>query len=193
MKQEKELLAFLSGEYGSKQADEILKKTDLKLKDLLERAKDKSASQIRVLGDTILPRIALYQILLTRKGEAEAFETVRKYMLEVVSAKMQKRYKALEKIPGFFWVFRQGMAQVLKRSDAWQTAIIQNDRNGIVYHISRCLWFDACKENGCPHLCRVFCESDNIIYGGLRKVQFARNGTLVQGKPCCDFSFEKNK
>ena len=53
----------------------------------------------------------------------------------------------------------------------------------------RCLWHTACAENGCAELCRLFCESDNVTYGGLRKIGFSRTKTLGCGGNCCDFHF----
>ncbi|MFR4414855.1 MAG: L-2-amino-thiazoline-4-carboxylic acid hydrolase [Butyricicoccus sp.] len=30
----------------------------------------------------------------------------------------------------------------------------------------------ACRENGCPELCPLFCDVDDVTYGGLRKLGF---------------------
>ena len=57
--------------------------------------------------------------------------------------------------------------------------------------IHRCLWYTACVENECPELCRLFCDVDDISYGGLKKIGFSRTKTLGYGGDCCDFHFKK--
>lgn len=55
--------------------------------------------------------------------------------------------------------------------------------------IEKCLWHTACAENGSAELCRLFCDADNVTYGGLKKIGFARTKTLGYGGDCCDFHF----
>ncbi len=57
--------------------------------------------------------------------------------------------------------------------------------------ITKCLWHTACVENGCPELCRLFCDVDDVTYGGLKKIGFTRTKTLGYGGDCCDFHFFK--
>ncbi len=49
----------------------------------------------------------------------------------------------------------------------------------------------ACRENGCPELCPLFCDVDDVTYGGLHKLGFSRTKTLGCGGDCCDFRFFK--
>ena len=49
----------------------------------------------------------------------------------------------------------------------------------------------ACVENGCGELCRLFCDVDDVTYGGLKKMGFSRTKTLGYGGDCCDFRFFK--
>ena len=45
---------------------------------------------------------------------------------------------------------------------------------------------------GCPELCPLYCENDDIAFAGLApKITFRRTGTLASGAPCCDFHFLK--
>ena len=46
-------------------------------------------------------------------------------------------------------------------------------------------------ENGCPELCPLFCDVDDVTYGGLHKLGFSRTKTLGGGGDCCDFRFFK--
>ena len=57
--------------------------------------------------------------------------------------------------------------------------------------VKKCLWHTACVENGCEELCPLFCDVDDITYGGLKKIGFKRTKTLGYGGDCCDFHFYK--
>jgi len=50
------------------------------------------------------------------------------------------------------------------------------------------------KKYGCPELCTVFCENDDISFRGLMpKIRFERKGTLGQGADKCDFHLINTK
>ena len=51
--------------------------------------------------------------------------------------------------------------------------------------MKKCLWHTACVENGCEELCPLFCDVDDITYGGLKKIGFKRTKTLGYGGDCC--------
>ena len=39
---------------------------------------------------------------------------------------------------------------------------------------------------------RLFCDVDDVTYGGLNKIGFSRTKTLGYGGDCCDFHFLGN-
>lgn len=47
-------------------------------------------------------------------------------------------------------------------------------------------------KNDCAKLFHLFCDVDNVTYGGLKKLGFSRTKTLGYGEDCCDFHFYKN-
>ncbi len=57
--------------------------------------------------------------------------------------------------------------------------------------INKCIRHTACMENGCEELCSLFCDVDNVTYGGLKKIGFTRTKILGYGGDCCDFHFYK--
>jgi len=195
MKFDKGLREVLAARFGGGAVAAIRVASERRLGELLAKAEagGKSANQMRVLRGTILPRVALYLALAESYGEEAAYDAVREYMLAVVAVRMGGMYALFSKLPGFFWMFRKGSAAMLARSDAWDVAFVCNDRDSIAYNIKRCLWYDACVENGCPGLCEAFCDADDVIYGGVDGVRFERCGTLAKGYPCCDFLYSRNK
>lgn len=60
---------------------------------LIENTNNKSENQIKTLTQTILPRIALYKTLASSGySDKDAYDFVRKYMIEVVAAKKKPFY-----------------------------------------------------------------------------------------------------
>ncbi|SMC22207.1 L-2-amino-thiazoline-4-carboxylic acid hydrolase [Clostridium acidisoli DSM 12555] len=186
---------FLINEFGQSLGNKIYDIQQKKLQTILELTTGKSNNQMITLNKTILPRIALYKVLKEELGEQKkAYDTVEKYMLTIVGPKLNKQYSMLKFIPGFFYMFRKIMLNVISKSDNWVTEVIKNDSISVKYNITKCLWYDACVENNCPELCKIFCDVDHVIYGSMKKIKFIRTGTLGTGNNCCDFCFlNRNK
>lgn len=186
---------FLINEFGKSLGNKIYDLQQKKLQAILKLTSGKSNNQMRILTKTILPRISMYKVLIEELGKQQkAYYIVEKYMLTIVGPKLNKRYSMLEFLPGYFYMFRKTMVGIVNKSDSWATEIIKNDSTSVEYNITRCLWYDACVDNECPELCKVFCDVDHVIYSSMKKVKFIRKGTLATGSKCCDFHYlNKNK
>ncbi len=185
---------FLVKEFGQSLGNKIYDLQQRKLQTILELMTGKSNNQMITLTKTILPRISLYKVLQDELGEQKkAYDTIEKYMLNIVGTKLNKQYSMLEFIPGYFYMFRKIMAGTVKKSDSWVTEVIKNDSTSVEYNITKCLWYDACVENDCAELCKIFCDVDHVIYDSMKKVKFIRTGTLGTGNKCCDFCFLNKK
>ena len=77
---------------------------------------------------------------------------------------------------------------ILRSSHLWESEQ-EHGTDGFSVTMKKCLWHTACVENGCAELCRLFCDVDDVTYGGLCKLGFARTKTLGYGADCCDFRF----
>ena len=141
---------------------------------------------MKTLFHTILPCIALYKAL--SDSESDAYTCTRKYLLDKVAAKSHTAMAKMEFVPGFYAIYSSLFLKIVRSSDLWESTQI---RGGDYFDITinKCLWHTACTENGCPELCRLFCDSDNVTYGGLKKLGFTRTNTLGYGGSCCDFHF----
>lgn len=153
------------------------------------KAWGRSKSQRKTLTRQILPCIALYRAL-TGSGfsQGAAYAAVQQYMQEVVAAKQHVSMVRMERVPGFYFLYSRIFRRVMRTADQWESTQ-KHDKDSFDITIRRCLWYTACTENGCPELCRLFCEADNGTYGGLIKIGFARTTTLGCGGDCCDFHF----
>ncbi len=190
IKQQKEIRTYLQETFGKERGEELYKQQASLLNMLIERIKGKSARQRKTLIQTILPRIAMYQIL-QKAGlpEEEVKAYMRGYIMHVVGAKKHALMVSMERIPRFYFLYSRIFLQVVRGSDLWES-VQRHDRDSFDVTMKQCLWHTACVENGCPELCPLFCDVDYATtYGGLRKLGFSRTTTLGYGGNCCDFHF----
>ena len=157
--------------------------------DCVKKITGKTPNQYKTLTMTILPRIALYKALLSDdKLSSGAYELTHKYMIEVIGKQKAKSTSALEIIPGFYRIYSKSFLKIMRTTDL-QKSNLTEGKDFYDITITECLWFNACKEYGCPELCPAFCDVDDVTYGNLRKLGFTRTQTLGKGGECCDFHF----
>ena len=193
IRQQGEIRAFLVGEFGSECGGALFAAQEEILHALIGDMRGKTENQRKTLVQTILPRIALRKALQgSDLSGDDANAAMRKYMLDVVAAKKHASTAKLEVIPGFFYVYRKVFLTIMKTTDL-QESTVASGKDSYDITITKCLWHTACVENGCPELCPLFCDVDDVTYGGLRKISFRRTQTLGRGGSCCDFHFYRTK
>lgn len=189
IRQQKQIKAFLAQEFGSGRGCELFERQSEKLVRMISDTKGKSGNQVKTLVQTILPRIALFKALSEGGfSEDDAYTHTRKYMNLKVAAQKHSFTARMEAVPGFFAIYRRVFLKIMRTSDLWESRQKYGD-DFFAADITKCLWRTACIENGCPDLCRLFCDVDDITYGGLKKMGFRRTKTLGYGGDCCDFHF----
>ena len=191
IKQQKQIKAFLIEEFGKDRGSVLFDEQEKVLNTIIKNTKNKSKNQMKTLINTILPRIALYKVL-SKTGFTEdvVYEHMRKYMLDKVAAKKHASTAKMELIPGFYALYSNITLKIMRTTDLQEsTQAYGNDYYDVT--IKKCLWHTACVENGCENLCRLFCDVDDVTYGGLKKIGFTRTKTLGYGGDCCDFHFFK--
>ena len=191
IKQQKQIKAFLEEEFGKERGGALFNAQEKTLDTLIGHIENKSENQMKTLAQTILPRIALYKALSEAGfSEEEVYASVRKYMLEVVAAKKHSSTAKMETVPGFYTIYSRIFLKIMRTTDL-QESVQNSGRDFYDVTIKKCLWHTACVENGCAELCRLFCDVDDVTYGGLKKIGFTRTQTLGYGGDCCDFHFFK--
>lgn len=191
IKQQKQIKAFLTEEFGKDKGNTLFEKQEKKLNVLIENTKNKSENQMKTLVQTILPRIALYKVMLKEGfAQEDAYEYMRKYMIDKIAAKKHSSTARMELVPGFYSIYSSIFLKIMRKTDLQEN--VQNcGKDYFDVTIKKCLWHTACAENGCAELCRLFCDVDDVTYGGLKKIGFTRTKTLGYGGDCCDFHFFK--
>lgn len=191
IKQQKQIKAFLIEEFGNKKGCAVSDRQEKMLDTLIQNTKNKSENQMKTLAQTILSRIALHKCL-SEEGfsEEDVYKYMRKYMLDKVAAKKHASTAKMELVPGFYAIYSNIFLKIMRTTDLQEsTQAYGNDYYDVT--IKKCLWHTACVENGCENLCRLFCDVDDVTYGGLKKIGFTRTKTLGYGGDCCDFHFFK--
>lgn len=191
IKQQKQIKTFLIEEFGVDNGKELFNKQEIMLNELIKNTKNKSENQMKTLVQTILPCIALYKVLSEEDfSEENIYQYMRKYMIDKVAKKKHSSTAKMELVPGFYSIYSKIFLKIMRTTDLQESE--QNEgKNYYDITIKKCLWHTACVENSCANLCRLFCDVDDVTYGGLKKIGFTRTKTLGYGGDCCDFHFFK--
>ena len=191
IKQQKNIKAFLNEEFGEKRGNDLFNKQEVMLNELIKNTQNKSKNQMKTLIQTILPRIAMYKILSKEEvSEDEVYQYMRKYMIDKIATKKHASTAKMEKVPGFYSIYSKVFLKIMSTTDL-QESVQKHGKDYFDVTIKKCLWHTACVENDCEKLCHLFCDVDNVTYGGLKKIGFTRTKTLGYGGDCCDFHFYK--
>lgn len=191
IKQQKQIKSYLTAELGEENGNSLFDSQSEILNTIIESTKGKTENQMKMLIGTILPRIALYKAL-QKDGfsEEDVHRYMQKYMLDIVAAKKHSSTAKMELFPGFYSIYSKTFLKIMKTTDL-QVSTQNSGKDFYDVTITKCLWHTACVENGCEELCRLFCDVDDVTYGGLKKIGFTRTKTLGYGGDCCDFHFFK--
>ena len=191
IKQQKQIKKFLFEEFGKEKGTVVFEKQNEVLKGLITNTKNKSKNQMKTLTNTILPRIALYKVLQKEDlPKDEVTNYMRKYMIEKIAQRKHSSTVKMEIVPGFYSIYSKVFLKIMRTTDL-QKSEQKCGKGFFDVTIKKCLWHTACIENDCPELCRLFCDVDNVTYGGLKKIGFTRTQTLGYDGKCCDFHFYK--
>lgn len=187
IKQQKQIKAFLAESFGNDRGGKLFEMQDKALGEIIGNTKGKTENQMKTLIQTILPRIALYKSLQAAGlSDDDVYKYMRKYMLEIVAAKKHSSTAKMEIVPGFYAIYSKVFLKIMRTTDL-QESVQEHGKDYFNVTITKCLWHTACVENGCEELCRLFCDVDDVTYGGLKKIGFTRTKTLGYGGDWCDF------
>ncbi len=191
IKQQKIIKNFLFSELDTEVAQKIFDEQNNILDKIILNAFNKTKNQLKTLKNTILPRIALYKALNNYGFSIEDSNNhMKNYMLNYIAKSKHNSMVKMEKVPGFYSLYSKIFLKIMRKTDLQQSKQ-KHDAKSFDVTITKCLWHQACVENECPELCRLFCDVDNITYGELNKIGFTRTQTLGYGGDCCDFHFFK--
>lgn len=106
IKQQKQVKSYLIEEFGPNKGNEIFDKQEKELYKIIKKTKDKTENQMKTLIQTILPRIALYKVLLNEEfSKEDVYQYMRKYMIDKIAAKKHASTAKMELVPGFYKIY----------------------------------------------------------------------------------------
>lgn len=185
-------------QFGEETGRRLLAQAEAAYQALLgETGRYRDAAVREHLRGKLLPMMAYYQALRAAgTDQGEALDYVRKETRRAAAAQKEKM-KSLGRLPFAYTLFRLGAKKHMKKNfppEGWATEWVRCDGREIHFDLHRCIYRELTKRCGCPELCRVYCENDNLVFSGLLPgIRFARAGTLGDGAPCCDFHFFKGR
>lgn len=191
IEQQNQIKEFLNEEFGIGKGQELFNKQEKIIAEIIEKIKYKSENQKKTLIETILPRIALYKAIGQEDLSAEeVYKHMQKYMMDIVAKQKHLSMVKMEKVPYFYFLYSNIFLKVVRKTDLWESTQ-EHGKSYFNVTMKKCIWHTACVENDCAELCPLFCDVDNVTYGGLKKLGFSRTKTLGYGGDCCDFYFYK--
>lgn len=144
----------------------------------------------------IFSGLAAYEILRERGlTEAEGIQAY-DFMCAFIRKFSSVLYRGADLLPNGYKIVRQSFFDDLQgeKRTCWDIEILQDDEKGYAYEISRCLYFDTCKEHGYPEFCKVFCTHDWYAYGVLKHhARFIRKSTIAENGTVCHDTILKVK
>lgn len=182
--------------FGPEDGRALFEQTEDIYRQLLEGADYRGSEAVRDhLQRKLFPPMACYKALCERGIPAEqALEYVRQETRKSALAK-RGEMKKLAGMPFAYTMYRLGVKKHMAKNfpDAgWETEWVRCDGREIHFNLHRCIYWELTRQYGCPELCCVYCENDDIAFSGLLpKIRFERSGTLGSGAAYCDFHFIK--
>ena len=189
--QMKALLDTLSGKSAEDNAALVLR-MESEYKRLLSEQTFADGMLARHLKKSILPAVAAYKTLIADgKTKKQAFEAVRASVLSD-SEKQKKAFQKIGTLPFGFLLMRLMTPLSLKTTfgpSGWDFKWKQNDRRALKWDCSRCFYADIFAQHEVSELTSIFCESDDVVYGSIPTIRWARTRTIGNGNDICDFTF----
>lgn len=188
------LLALLVDRLGADGAAALWVRAERRLDGMLAQSRSLPAGERFHVEGYVLPTCALYFELTDAFGRDEAFQMVDDFMAEY-SANAAKAFRLMVAVPGgrgfLMRVFGKVVGLVFGERQGFVNKLRECTPNRIAYDVLSCPYQRASARLGAPEICQLFCRNDEVCYGHLDGIRFARTGTLAKGADRCDFLVER--
>lgn len=148
------------------------------------------------VNQSIIPVLALYQVLLDQAGNSQrALTEVQELIIKVVMGKGGFMIRLLQYFFDPFSVLRRAVRFVNRTAfpaSGWDIQYTVDDRQAIAFNIHGCLYMNVLSAYGVPELTQVFCQFDDAIAELFpSQITWKRESTLARGGSLCDFRYER--
>ncbi|MBQ9159005.1 MAG: L-2-amino-thiazoline-4-carboxylic acid hydrolase [Erysipelotrichaceae bacterium] len=187
-----QIVGHLNREFGQEKSEAIMAKALQRYDELLEENKDEAKECYMHTRERIYPAIACFDALLSegveRKKAADFIVDYYKWR----SGKLAPFIKKAFKIPGLYRIVPKFFMGMTEKSFGPKAGFASKDhfvsKDEVRFNMTRCPYFEKCKQYGCTEIVRGFCDADDICYGHMHpKLSWDRTKTIGYGYDVCDF------
>jgi len=187
-----QIVGHLNREFGQEKSEAIMAKALQRYDELLEENKDEAKECYMHTRERIYPAIACFDALLSegveRKKAADFIVDYYKWR----SGKLAPFIKKAFKIPGLYRIVPKFFMGMTEKSFGPKAGFASKDhfvsKDEVRLNMTRCPYFEKCKQYGCTEIVRGFCDADDICYGHMHpKLSWDRTKTIGYGYDVCDF------
>ncbi|MGC9396602.1 MAG: L-2-amino-thiazoline-4-carboxylic acid hydrolase [Anaerolineae bacterium] len=146
---------------------------------------------------SILPGLALYQVLREEHETQAAALAEAEKLIAVILTKQALPFPLLKRLPDPFAVFRFAGRWVLRLAfpaPGWNTTFVEDTADCLAFEVhDQCIYQKILTDFGAPELTAVFCQMDDLVYSQLApEISFTHDKTLGRGDDYCSFRFCRN-
>ena len=187
-----QIVDHLNREFGQEKSEAIMVNALQRYDELLEENKDEAKECYMHTRERIYPAIACFDALLSegveRKKAADFIVDYYKWRSGKLAPFIQKAFK----IPGLYRIVPKFFMGMTEKSFGPKAGFASKDhfvsKDEVRLNMTRCPYFDKCKQYGCTEIVRGFCDADDICYGHMHpKLSWDRTKTIGYGYDICDF------
>lgn len=136
--------------------------------------------------------LAAYELLQENGFSREESVSIYDYMCAPLRKVAAISYCIADLLPNGFEISVNSLKEDMIGAKAvcWETSVLEDTEDRFEYRITKCLYFDTCKEHGYPEFTKVFCNHDRHAYDVLhRHAKFIRYAAIGEGGSCCHDAF----
>jgi hypothetical protein len=182
----------LAEKRGEAEAARLVARAQTQYNDLYARRPRPASRALRFhLERSILPGLALYQILLEKSDDRQAVLAEMDYLITSAQTGLSLGAWLQASIP--FPVRRRVLPWVMRfgfpaEGWDWDLEPLQDSEDCFAYNIRRCFILDTLRSYGAPELTPAYCSLDDAMAAKLPpSITWERTMTLGRGHDRCDF------
>lgn len=138
--------------------------------------------------------LAAYELLRENGFDAEESIAIYDEMCRLLRKAAALSYRIVDLFPNGFRIAVDSLRKDMlgEKAVCWNTEVLEDSDSRFEYRITKCLYYDTCKEHGYPEFTKVFCYHDRHAYDVLhRHAKFVRYEAIGEGGESCHDAFVK--
>ena len=188
----KDFSRLLPVRIGQERAEQVMTLAWNRLEQLLTAHAGESKALRTHTEGSLYPAISVYEAL-QQSGipQADALK-IMDWMCCQRAEKQARMIRLSLKIPGLYRkmpaIFRWMTVHNFGEAAGFQARFYETDKTCCKFDMTRCIYYEICRDHGCPELTACFCHTDDVTDGHMHpKIRWHRTQTIGEGGSLCDF------